>query len=197
MPTTLSALLLLLIIPGPTNTLLFRAGALYGFGSSRRLVVIESLAYLIQVSLWGATLLYVSAYSSVSVTVAQLGAACYLLHISYKLWQRKNSIPHTANDRFSGPYFFLLTLMNPKGVLIVSFIAPTNTFTEWESYIAFMGTLLSVTISVGAAWILFGARFEGIHQTQLTTLRINRVVSAAIFCFASILLGRLADSAFN
>lgn len=50
---TVSALLLLLVVPGPTNTLLFRAGVLFGFAASWRLAIVECLAYLIQVSLWG------------------------------------------------------------------------------------------------------------------------------------------------
>ncbi|AZF23248.1 MULTISPECIES: LysE family translocator [unclassified Pseudomonas] len=197
MLATLSALLLLLIIPGPTNTLLFRAGVLYGFSVSQRLAFIESLAYLIQVSLWGFTLLYLSAYSPLTVKIVQFSAACYLLYISYKLWQRENSITNTAKDRFSGPYFFLLTLMNPKGLLTVSFIAPIHTFTELESYVEFMAALLLVTISVGSAWIFFGARFKGFHQTRFTTLKINRVTSVTLFCFASTLIGRLAGSVLN
>ncbi|MBT2373802.1 LysE family translocator [Pseudomonas fluorescens] len=194
---TVSALLFLLVVPGPTNTLLFRAGVLFGGGASWRLTFIECLAYLIQVSLWGAALLYISAYSPWAMRAVQLGAACYLLSLSYQLWQRKNSVADSTGDRFGGMYFFLLTVMNPKGLLIVSFIAPVNAFTELEGYLAFMATLAVVIIPVGFTWILLGARFKSLQQTWLAPLKINRAASIAICCFACIMIGRLADSVIN
>jgi len=197
MLATVSALMLLLLAPGPTNTLLFRAGVLFGFRASWKLAFIECLAYLLQVSLWGAALLYISAYSPWAVKLTQLAAACYLLHISYKLWQRKNSPASQAADRFSGLYFFLLTVMNPKGLLIVSFIAPADAFITLDGYASFMTTLALVVIPVGAAWVLLGSRFEGIQKTWLTPLKINRTTSVAICCFATLMIGRLADSVFH
>lgn len=197
MLATVSALMLLLLAPGPTNTLLFRAGVLFGFRASWKLAFIECLAYLLQVSLWGVALLYISAYSPWAVKLTQLAAACYLLHISYKLWQRKNSPGSPVGDRFSGLYFFLLTVMNPKGLLIVSFIAPANAFITLDGYASFMTTLALVVIPVGAAWVLLGSRFEGIQKTWLTPLKINRATSVAICCFATLMIGRLADSVFH
>lgn len=129
---TISALLLLLIIPGPTNTLLFRAGMMFGFSSSRRLAFIESIAYMIQVSLWGAALLYVSAYNPWAIKIIQVCAAGYLFYTSYKLWKNKNSTFGEKQDQFSGQYFFLLTLMNPKGLLIVHLLHTTVRSLNWE-----------------------------------------------------------------
>lgn len=197
MLATVSALMLLLLAPGPTNTLLFRAGVLFGFRASWKLAFIECLAYLLQVSLWGAALLYIAAYSPWAVKLTQLAAACYLLHVSYKLWQRKNTPVSSTGDRFSGLYFFLLTVMNPKGLLIVSFIAPVDAFVTLDGYASFMTTLALVVIPVGAAWVLLGSRFEGIQKTWLTPLKINRATSVAICCFATLVIGRLADSVFH
>jgi len=197
MLATVSALMLLLLAPGPTNTLLFRAGVLFGFRASWKLAFIECLAYLLQVSLWGAALLYIAAYSPWAVKLTQLAAACYLLHVSYKLWQRKNTPVSSIGDRFSGLYFFLLTVMNPKGLLIVSFIAPADAFITLDGYASFMATLALVVIPVGAAWVLLGSRFEGIQKTWLTPLKINRATSVAICCFATLVIGRLADSVFH
>lgn len=191
---TVSALVLLLVVPGPTNTLLLRAGVLFGFAASWRLAFIECLAYLLQVSMWGAALLYLSAWSPWAVKATQLAAACYLLYLSYKLWLRKNSVVSPARDRFSGPYFFLLTVMNPKGLLIVSFIAPLDTFVTLHGYAAFMTTLALVIVPVGSVWILFGSRFAGIQKTWLTPLKINRATAVAIVCFAMLMIGRLAGS---
>ncbi|TFY93988.1 threonine transporter RhtB [Pseudomonas nabeulensis] len=194
MLATVSALMLLLLAPGPTNTLLFRAGVLFGLRASWKLAFIECLAYLLQVSVWGVALLYLAAYSPWALKATQLAAACYLLYVSYKLWQRKHSEVDPSRDRFSGLYFFWLTVMNPKGLLIVSFIAPVGTFATLSGYVGFMATLALVVIPVGAAWIVLGSRFEGIQKAWLTPLKINRVTSIAIGCFATLMVGRLAES---
>ncbi|MFL1500903.1 LysE family translocator [Pseudomonas sp. O64] len=194
---TVSALLLLLVVPGPTNTLLMRAGLLFGFAASWRMAFIECLAYLLQVSAWGAALFYLSAWSPWAVKATQLVAVCYLLKLSYTLWQRHNSAVDSSRDRFSGLYFFWLTVMNPKGLLIVSFIAPLSAFTSLQGYVGFMATLALVVIPVGSAWIVLGSRFEGGQQAWLTPLKINRATSVAIGCFATLMMGRLADSVIH
>lgn len=191
---TVSALVLLLVVPGPTNTLLLRAGVLLGFRASWKLAFIECLAYVLQVSLWGVALVYLATYSPWALKVTQLAAACYLLYVAYQLWQRKGVAIAPGEDRFSGVYFFWLTVMNPKGLLIVSFIAPAQAFTSFPDYAGFMATLALVVIPVGSAWIVLGNQFEGIQKTWLTPLKINRATSVAIGCFATLMMGRLADS---
>jgi threonine/homoserine/homoserine lactone efflux protein len=197
MLATVSALVLLLLAPGPTNTLLFRAGVLFGFRASWKLAFIECLAYLLQVSLWGSALLYLSAYAPWALELTQLAAGAYLLLVSYQLWLRKKAQDVPTQDRFTGLSFFWLTVMNPKGLLIASLIAPINTFTTWAGYLVFMSALALVVVPVGAAWIAFGAGVVGRQQGWLSPLAINRVAAIAIGCFATVLLGRLADSIFN
>jgi hypothetical protein len=48
--------------------------------------------------------------------------------------KRKNSAVSPNRDRFRGLYFFRLTVMSPKGLLIVSFIAPLTAFASWQGY---------------------------------------------------------------
>ena len=194
---TVSTLVLLLVVPGPTNTLLLRAGVLFGFAASWRMALIECLAYLLQVSVWGAALFYLSAWSPWAVKATQLAAACYLLKLSYALWQRHYSIADSSHDRFSSLHFFWLTVMNPKGLLIVSFIAPLGTFTSLPGYVGFMTLLALVVLPVGTAWIVLGSRFEGVQKAWLTPLKINRIASVAIGCFATIMMGRLAGAVIH
>ncbi|MGB3124576.1 MAG: threonine transporter RhtB [Pseudomonas sp.] len=197
MLVTVSALLLLLLAPGPTNTLLFRAGVLFGYRASWALALVECLAYLLQVSMWGVALLYLAAYSPWALKATQLVAACYLLYVSYSLWQRNNDDVDASRERFSGQSFFWLTVMNPKGLLIASFIAPAGTFATLQGYAGFMATLALVVIPVGTAWIVLGSRFEGVQKAWLTPLKINRATSLAICCFATLMMGRLANSVMH
>ena len=47
---------------------------------------------------------------------------------SFHVWGRVCTAVDPGADCFCGWYFFWLTVMNPKGLLIVSFIAPVGTF---------------------------------------------------------------------
>jgi len=170
---------------------------LFGFKASWRLVSIECLAYLLQVSVWGVALHYLVEYSLWALTAVQLAAACYLLHVAFTLWQRHTSIADSSLDRFSSLHFFWLTVMNPKGLLIVSFIAPIGTFASLSRYVGFMALLAMVVIPVGAAWIVLGSRFEGVQKAWLSPLKINRITSVAIGCFATIMMGRLAGAVIH
>ncbi|MDN6862684.1 MULTISPECIES: LysE family translocator [Pseudomonas] len=193
MLATVLSLMLLLSAPGPTNTLLFRAGVLFGFRGAWRLVLIEGAAYLLQVSLWGAALIHFAFYSPWVMRCAQWVAVSYLLYVSYQLWQRKSENTRLDRDGFSGRYFFLMTLMNPKGLLIASFIAPADAFSSPRGYLAFMVVLAMVIVPVGATWLLLGSRLERRRGNWLTPVAINRATAVTICCFAAVLLGRLAD----
>ncbi len=144
----------------------------------------------------GGGVVYVSAWSPWVVKVTQTAAICYLLQLSFTLWQRKSTAVDPGTDRFSGLHFFWLTVMNPKGLLIVSFIAPISAFATLQGYARFMTTLALVVIPVGFAWILLGSRFEG-GQRRGYAVEINLGNLDGHRCFATVLLGRLADSDFQ
>jgi hypothetical protein len=44
---------------------------------------------------------------------------------------------------------------------------------------------------------VLGSRFEGIQKAWLTPLKINRATSIAIGCFATLMVGRLAESVLH
>lgn len=94
-------------------------------------------------------------------------------------------------------HFFLLTLINPKGLLVVSFIVPVQTFTDPGLYLHFVVQFTAVVIPVGCAWVLFGARIKRSGHAWLTPHAINRTASVVICCFAVAILSRLADSLIN
>ena len=60
-----------------------------------------------------------------------------------------------------------------------------------------MALLAMVVIPVGAAWIVLGSRFEGVQKAWLSPLKINRITSVAIGCFATIMMGRLAGAVIH
>lgn len=198
MLSVMSALGLLLLMPGPTNTLLLRSGVLAGFRRAWPLSLLECLAYLLQISFWGYLLSHMGDSAPWCLRLVQFASVCYLIKTSYLLWRRPdNSLNPAPEARVSGLHFFVLTLINPKGLLVVSFIVPMQTFTDPALYLQFVVQFTLVVIPVGCAWVLFGARIKRSGYVWLTPHTINRTASVVICCFAVVVFSRLADSLIN
>ena len=195
MLSVMSALGLLLLMPGPTNTLLLRSGVLSGFRRAWTLSLLECLAYLLQISFWGYLLSHIGASAPWCLKVMQFVSICYLAKTSYCLWREPTAgLPAIPGVRVSRRQFFLLTLINPKGLLVVSFIVPVQTFADTALYGQFVMQFTAVVIPVGCAWVLFGARIKRSGHAWLTPQNINRTASVVISCFALAILFKLADA---
>ena len=195
MLNVMSALGLLLLMPGPTNTLLLRSGVLSGFKRAWTLSLLECLAYLLQISFWGYLLSHMGASAPWCLKVMQFVSICYLAKTSYCLWREPTAgLPAIPGARVSRRQFFLLTLINPKGLLVVSFIVPVQTFADTALYGQFVMQFTAVVIPVGCAWVLFGARIKHSGHAWLTPQNINRTASVVISCFALAILFKLADA---
>ncbi|AAO58153.1 CmaU protein [Pseudomonas tremae] len=191
----MSVLGLLLLMPGPTNTLLLRSGALSGFRHAWSLSLLEYSAYLLQISFWGYLLSHIGDSAPWCLQVVQLASMAYLFKTSHRLWRNPDNPYHSSpNVHISRMYFFRLTLINPKGLLVVSFIAPEQTFTDIKLYLYFVAQLSMVVIPIGCAWVLLGAYIKRSGHAWLTTLNINRTASVIICCFAVAILSQLTDS---
>lgn len=195
MLNVMSALGLLLLMPGPTNTLLLRSGVLSGFKRAWTLSLLECLAYLLQISFWGYLLSHMGASAPWCLKVMQFVSICYLAKTSYCLWREPTAgLPAMPGARVSRRQFFLLTLINPKGLLVVSFIVPVQTFADTALYGQFVMQFTAVVIPVSCAWVLFGARIKRSGHAWLTPQNINRTASVVISCFALAILFKLADA---
>ncbi|QJI19311.1 MULTISPECIES: LysE family translocator [unclassified Pseudomonas] len=195
MLNVMSALGLLLLMPGPTNTLLLRSGVLSGFRRAWTLSLLECLAYLLQISFWGYLLSHMGASAPWCLKVMQFVSICYLAKTSYCLWREPTAgLPAIPGAQVSRRQFFLLTLINPKGLLVVSFIVPVQTFADTALYGQFVMQFTAVVIPVGCAWVLFGARIKRSGHAWLTPQNINRTASVVISCFALAILFKLADA---
>ena len=191
----ISALGLLLLMPGPTNTLLLRSGILTGFRRAWPLSLLECLAYLTQISFWGYLLSHIGDSVPWGLKLVQFASVCYLIRTSYLLWCHPDETLKSAPEaRVSRLHFFLLTLINPKGLLIVSFIVPVQTFIDLTLYVQFVAQFTAVVVPVGCAWVLFGARIKRGGYAWLTPHAINRTASVVIGVFTLAILTRLADS---
>lgn len=179
------SLLTVLLVPGPTNSLLLQSGISRGLTAhSLRLIAAEWFAYVIQITIWGVSIdLLVADYSWV-VVITKIFAVCFLFYISLKLWFSAKNNVHSAATGISVSELFVATLTNPKGLFFVSFVAPVGTFLEADSYISFVSLFSMVIFPVGFFWVATGAYFGRKLHSAASGKLVSKAISVVIGLFA-------------
>lgn len=176
---SLGAALLVLIVPGPTNTLLAAAGTLAHDAPPRRLAFAELAGYAVSVNgLWllGEAVGSLSSHLTVAI---RLGLAVYLAALAVCLWRSPDlRDPGTA---VNGRRVFLATLCNPKAAIFAFGLAPgagdLGRYAVW-----FAGFALCV-LAAGLTWIEFGARVRRVGGARLSA-HVVRAAAVALAGFA-------------
>lgn len=188
------SLLTVLLVPGPTNSLLLQSGISKGLNAqSFKLIGAEWLAYMIQITLWGVFIDRLAVDYSWVVTGTKIFAVCFLFYISLKLWFSTRGTATSAVAGITVPELFLATLTNPKGLFFVSFVAPTGTFLALNSYVPFMSLFSVVIFPVGLVWVATGAYCGRKLHSSITGRMVNRTISVVIGLFASVMLFNVAS----
>ena len=141
------ATVLLLAVPGPTNTVMATAGAVNRGAGLWRTLLAELAGYLAIVVLARVVLLpLVEAYPWTGVALKGV-VVVYLGYAAFRLWRTRLSAD-TGSGWVSARLVFLTTALNPKGLIIAVAIMPRGDPTAL-GYFAGLAALIVVT---GAAW---------------------------------------------
>lgn len=179
---------LILMIPGPTNTLLFSAGVSMGSWRALPLVATEALGYVVAISLWGFGLLSMAATLPWLLTVIKLICACYVGLLAVKMWSR-GSLFGRDNCRFVQPEdLFLATLTNPKALLFANTVFPIDAFHSSRYFVLVMVCFMIVLLPIGAAWTYLGAALNGSRRLSTYTPAILRLASGVLALFSGSLI---------
>ena len=147
---------LILVVPGPTNTLLFSAGVQRGLRKALPLVGAEAAGYALSILAWGSLLLAYAANRPWLLVGMKWLCAGYLLWLAIRLW--RSGAPRLASTRqgAGGLEVFLATLLNPKAFLFASTAFPLSAFQSPQYFAWFMGAFLLVLIPIGSLWTCLG-----------------------------------------
>ena len=144
------AVLVLLITPGPTNTLLFLAGAERGWRPALRLIPAELLGYLVVVvplALVGAAVLHDAPRARALVAIV---AGLWVAWLAVKLWLPQKV--QSGAQGVSATLVFTTTMLNPKALIFGLVLLPSPD--ALGSHLALFSALVVV---VAAGWAGFGA----------------------------------------
>jgi threonine/homoserine/homoserine lactone efflux protein len=136
-----TAVLALLLSPGPTNTLICVAGARGGIGSSLRLLPAELAGYvsaILPLAWFGSELLGQWPFLGHAL---KLAAAVWVMFIAARLWRVG---PGPAAEAEIGPRrVFVTTLLNPKALIFGLVLLPTPASAEFPARLAIFAALVS------------------------------------------------------
>lgn len=144
--------IVILLTPGPTNTVLATCGAAMGFGRAARLPAAEAIGYVIAISCF---VLFAELVrdSHVAFAAVRLAAAGWLIYSAYWLWRA----PFEPQPAVDGDAFFrvlLTTIVNPKAMLVGTVLIPAGlggAATLWIAAYAALST------AAGLGWVLLGS----------------------------------------
>ncbi len=177
LPAFITAVLALLLAPGPTNTLMAVAGSQSGLARAARLIPAELVGYLtaiLPLTLLGSRFF---AEFPVAALILKFAAAVWVMFLAIKLWSRAQETDGMGT--VSAGRVYLTTTLNPKA-LVVSFILlpPMNDPAFAPRLSAFCALVIAVALVWGSAGNLLSGGKPG-KRTQMVE-RIASVWLAAI-----------------
>lgn len=179
-----------LLTPGPTNTLLFLAGARQGVRRSLALIGAEWLAYCLAIGTWCAFLLMAAKVAPWAPNVARAAAATYVAYMAVKLW-REASAAGTGTAPTIGPgRLFTVTLLNPKAFFFAAVVfspVATGPAPLGGMYLLFT----SLVMPIAALWIGMGALLSARSSTTPHQPLIHRIASVVLLGFSGSLAASL------
>jgi threonine/homoserine/homoserine lactone efflux protein len=144
------ALVVLLLTPGPTNTLMALAGAERGLRRAAALIPVELCAYLavaLPLAVAGASLIAAVPGLRPMVTAA---AAAWVLWLAIRMWHRPRAAL-TGAATVTPLGVFVTTLLNPKALIVGLVLLPGTPLTLRVA--VFSGLVVGAAV----VWICLGA----------------------------------------
>lgn len=160
---------LILMMPGPTNTLLMASGYTCGPARTLPLIATEALGYSIAISAWGFVLIELSARYAGIGTAVKLLCAIYLAYLAVRIASTKLLASESRRSAVSSKSLLTATLLNPKAFLFASVVFPREVYGTAELYSWALLSFVLIVVQIGFAWAWLGqaVRTAPSHAMQL------------------------------
>lgn len=148
----IAAALVVLLTPGPTNTLLAAAGAAMGFRRAALLPLAEAAGYALAIA---AFLVVADRFADVGLVMPALkaAAAMWLLVAAARLWRQPMHVDPAAHMT-ALRRVFLTTILNPKAMLVGTILLP-GLMPERQAL--GLAVFIALSSAAGAAWLTMGS----------------------------------------
>lgn len=182
-----AGIVVVLITPGPTNTLLAAAGLRQGVQRSLPLIVAELAGYLVSISVWGRFLAQAAHALPWLPSLLRVAAGLYIAYLAVDMWRAAVALPDsTQSTPRSGGIrtLFVATLLNPKALLFAGTIFPALAFMQMTAYVFAMLMFACLAAPIALAWIAFGAALGSGKLRWLDPVKMQRGASIVLGVFS-------------
>jgi threonine/homoserine/homoserine lactone efflux protein len=181
-----AAVIAVLGVPGPTNTLLMTSGASRKLLRSLILIPAETTAYALSISALILVVGPVVGLAPHAKSAMHFGCAVYLTWIAWSLWKLEpaGQIPATG-VRFRD--VFVTTLLNPKGLVFAFVIFPPGSGNSDAILLSRLAIFAGISTVIAFMWIALGAAIQTFGAARLTTRGLQRAASVTLLVFAALL----------
>jgi threonine/homoserine/homoserine lactone efflux protein len=173
-----------LVMPGPTNTLLAAAGLRRGLRRAARLTAAELAGYLIAISVWGGFLGQASHAWPWLPLAMRIISGAYVAYLAVNMWRSAVQLPSAPGHEIGMRTLLVATLLNPKAILFAGTIFPAAAFTDLAAYLLAMGVFSALLLPIGLMWVGFGAQLGAGKLTWLKPTHVQRGASVVLGAFS-------------
>ena len=177
-------IVVVLITPGPTNTLLASAGLRQGVRRSLPLIAAELAGYLVAISVWGRFLAQAAHALPWLPALLRVAAGTYIAWLAVDMWRAAVALPDSTQKASGTLRLFIATLLNPKALLFAGTIFPAAAFVLWPAYLLSMLIFACLLAPIALAWIAFGAALGSGKLGWLDRAKIQRGASVVLGVFS-------------
>lgn len=177
-------IIVVLITPGPTNTLLAAAGLRQGARRSLPLIGAELTGYLVSISAWGRFLAHAAHTLPWLPSVLRIASGLYIAWLAVDMWRAAVALPDSAQPANGPRALFVATLLNPKALLFAGTIFPSIAFENVASYAFAMSLFACLLVPIALAWIAFGAALGSGRLKWLDPVKMQRGASIVLGMFS-------------
>jgi threonine/homoserine/homoserine lactone efflux protein len=176
----------LLLMPGPTNSLIATNGAVSGLSRTIRLLPAELCGYMLSILGWGIGLAaLVAAFPPAGLTT-KFVASAVLIYSARHLWTVKST---ADQPRWTGlRHIFLVTLSNPKGLIFALTIVPYLKDGDVKSAAPYLAGLAVLIFLIGCGWAAVGAGLAHGLSAAVSAAAFARIGAVVMFGFAVALI---------
>lgn len=176
--------LVLLSMPGPTNALLAASGAARGFANSGALLLAQVSGYAVAIGLLLMLDSVAGNFRGEIGVALRLATAVILIAVAYRMWRLAGAVPDARDVAPSAGSVFLLTLANPKSLILAFALFPS--MREIDALMTATALFGGIAASTGLGWIAAGAITRKLPgRPDVMVARLSALVIAGFACFFS------------
>ncbi|CAN0624334.1 Lysine exporter protein (LYSE/YGGA) [Burkholderia multivorans] len=179
---------LVLILPGPTNTLLLSSGLRVGLRGTWRLVIAEALGYIVAIAVWGFFLNALAASRPWLFDAVRFASAAYILGLAVKMWATSRALQERPVALVTFRDLFVTTVLNPKALLFASTLFPVEAFQSARYFVWTIAAFLTVLVPIGIGWSCLGRLLMWKRSCAAHTPTLLRGASLVLLTFSGTLM---------